>query len=338
MTENMTAASSQPFLRPTSRDDFHVAVLCALSLEADAVIASMDRIWTSHDLAENEELQKPDGDINSYTCGTIGRHNVVLVHLPKMGTVGASRVAAMLCMSYPNITLGAVVGICGVVPGMDSLRRERILGDVIISTSIVTYDSGRETDDGFEQRTGVDNTLSGLPTELMGFIKTQMGVKAREELEKQTRLNLVAIRNAKIEAKYPGKAADRIFKSECLHGDRDRDCDELKCGARGEIHGRARLGEDDEDPSPFVHYGVVASANRVMRAAEKRDKIAKEDSAIAFEMEGAGAWNKFPCLVIKGACDYSDGHKHKKWQNYAAATAASCFKGLLREWTPSGSM
>jgi nucleoside phosphorylase len=39
--------------------------------------------------------------------------------------------------------------------------------------------------------------------------------------------------------------------------------------------------------------------------------------------------NSFPCLVIRGICDYADSHKNKKWQGYAAATAAACAKELL---------
>lgn len=37
----------------------------------------------------------------------------------------------------------------------------------------------------------------------------------------------------------------------------------------------------------------------------------------------------FPCLVIRGICDYSDSHKNKEWQTYAAATAAAYARELL---------
>ncbi|KAL2128280.1 hypothetical protein VTI74DRAFT_9392 [Chaetomium olivicolor] len=52
-------------------------------------------------------------------------------------------------------------------------------------------------------------------------------------------------------------------------------------------------------------------------------------------MEGAGVWDIFPCVVIKGACDYADSHKTKAWQRYAAATAAACMKAFLGHWVPS---
>ena len=47
------------------------------------------------------------------------------------------------------------------------------------------------------------------------------------------------------------------------------------------------------------------------------------------EMEAAGLMDSFPCLVIRGICDYADSHKNKKWQPYAAATAAAYMKELL---------
>ena len=44
-------------------------------------------------------------------------------------------------------------------------------------------------------------------------------------------------------------------------------------------------------------------------------------------------WERFPAsLIIKGVCDYADGHRSKKWQNYAAATAAAVTKGFLDNW------
>jgi hypothetical protein len=39
--------------------------------------------------------------------------------------------------------------------------------------------------------------------------------------------------------------------------------------------------------------------------------------------------NQLPFLVIRGICDYSDSHKNKKWQGYAALTAAAYGKMLL---------
>jgi nucleoside phosphorylase len=51
-------------------------------------------------------------------------------------------------------------------------------------------------------------------------------------------------------------------------------------------------------------------------------------------MEAAGLINDFPCLVIRGICDYSDSHKNKMWQEYAALAAAVYTKNLLRQISP----
>lgn len=37
----------------------------------------------------------------------------------------------------------------------------------------------------------------------------------------------------------------------------------------------------------------------------------------------------FPCIVVRGVCDYADSHKNTQWQGYAALVAASYTKELL---------
>lgn len=72
-----------------------------------------------------------------------------------------------------------------------------------------------------------------------------------------------------------------------------------------------------------------------MKDALLRDKFAKEKGVLCFEMEAAGLMDHFPCLVIRGICDYSDTHKNKEWQGYAAMTAAAYAKDLLNGIAPS---
>jgi hypothetical protein len=66
-----------------------------------------------------------------------------------------------------------------------------------------------------------------------------------------------------------------------------------------------------------------------MKSGEERDKIAREYKIMAFEMEGAGVWEEFPCIIVKGVSDYADSHKNNAWQGFAAATAAAVTKALL---------
>lgn len=80
---------------------------------------------------------------------------------------------------------------------------------------------------------------------------------------------------------------------------------------------------------PQVHYGLVGSANQLMKDCATRERLRQEKGIICFEMEAAGLMDNFPCIAIRGICDYSDTHKSKRWQPYAAAAAAAYAKELL---------
>lgn len=72
-----------------------------------------------------------------------------------------------------------------------------------------------------------------------------------------------------------------------------------------------------------------------MKDALVCDMLAKEKEVLCFEMEAAGLMNHFPCLVIRGICDYSDSHKNEEWQGYASMTAAAYANDLLRRIHPN---
>jgi nucleoside phosphorylase len=86
-----------------------------------------------------------------------------------------------------------------------------------------------------------------------------------------------------------------------------------------------------------VHHGLIASGNKVVKDAESRDSLdeAYGGHLLCVEMEAAGLMNDFPCIVIRGICDYADSGKEKTWQEYAAAVAAAYAKELLGCVQPS---
>jgi hypothetical protein len=45
--------------------------------------------------------------------------------------------------------------------------------------------------------------------------------------------------------------------------------------------------------------------------------------------------NSFPCLVVRGICDYADSHKNDRWQAYAAGAAAAYAKEVLSVIPPA---
>lgn len=91
----------------------------------------------------------------------------------------------------------------------------------------------------------------------------------------------------------------------------------------------SRQARDEDDLEPVVHYGTIGSANQVMRDGATRDRLRQDYNILCVEMEAAGLMDNFPCLVIRGICDYADTHKSKVWQGYAAAVAAGYAKELL---------
>lgn len=87
---------------------------------------------------------------------------------------------------------------------------------------------------------------------------------------------------------------------------------------------------DRKSTDPAIHYGLIASGNEVMRDGVTRERLQKDLNILCFETEAAGLMNNFPCLVVRGICDYADSHRNKRWQPYTAATTAAYAKEILR--------
>ncbi|KAG9757454.1 purine and uridine phosphorylase, partial [Aureobasidium melanogenum] len=336
------------------RDDFEVAIICALPREADAMLRLFDQNYDEHGI----RYGKQEGDMNAYSTGRIGQHHIVLAHMPGMGPTRAANVATGLRLSFRNIRLALVVGVCGAAP----LEKPIILGDVIISNLVVEFDFGKRYPDRFEKKRDPKDTLSRPNTEIRALLNKLETLSVRQRMEKTILQNLTRLQEKIHTASYPGAEHDRLFVATCRHMHRqetpshgcrtcanaqltndpicdealESDCDALGCNGLVVLENSARGARlASENPAPLVHIGTIGSANMVMKSGEHRDAIARENNIIAFEMEGSGVWDNLPCIVIKGVCDYADSHKNKKWQDYAAATAASAAKAFLEYWTPS---
>ncbi|CAI7594286.1 unnamed protein product [Penicillium pancosmium] len=120
----------------------------------------------------------------------------------------------------------------------------------------------------------------------------------------------------------PTTQSDRLFQAGYDHPAGASSCD--RCQAEWE---ETRGERKDNDPQP--HYGVIASGNKVIRHGRTREQLRLETGALCFEMEAAGLMLDFPCIVIRGVCDYADSHKNKEWHGYAALAAAAYTKELL---------
>lgn len=300
--------------RPTSRNDFEIAIICALTVEQDAVHALFDHYWDDN----GPSYDKHPGDPNAYSCGAIGRHNVVLVHMPGIGKANAAAVAAHCRVSFPNLKLALIVGVCGALPSTN-IAQEIILGDVIIGDGIVQYDFGRQYPDQFIRRNTLLDSLGKPGPEIrahMAKLKTRRG---RASLHHAINTHLRFLQSHpqfKEDYQYPGTEQDVLYKPES-----------------NIIISRRRL--EQIRPRPCVHFGAIASGDTLMRSGMRRDTIATKEGIVAFEMEGAGVSDNIPHVIIKGVSDYADSHKTKAWQRYAAGTAAACMKAFLETWVPT---
>ncbi|KZL81123.1 hypothetical protein CI238_13555, partial [Colletotrichum incanum] len=128
----------------------------------------------------------------------------------------------------------------------------------------------------------------------------------------------------------PALTSDRLYRSDVVHPSNSSDGCDVACGNEA-TYLIVRHERDAEEDDPAIHYGLIASGNQLMKDARIRDKLAAERGVLCFEMEAAGLMNHFPCLVIRGICDYSDSHKNKEWQGFAAMMAAAYAKDLLLE-------
>ncbi|PIG87297.1 kinesin light chain [Aspergillus arachidicola] len=298
--------------RRLSHHDYTLGWVCALPDELTAAQEMLDE--------EHQNLPSNHTDSNIYTLGSIGAHNVVLACLPagQTGTNSAVTVAMQMKTTFPAVRFGLMVGIGGGVPSKEADIR---LGDVVVSQpgnghgGVVQYDFGKSTPSGFK-RTGF---LNAPPTILLAAV-----TKLRSNLDRgksSLSPHLSKLGNLpKFSRDQAG--SDLLFEAEYNHSGEDS-C--LSCTTARTIQRKERA-----DNIPMIYYGTIASGNQVMRDGVERDKISSEfGGVLCFEMEAAGLMNTFPCLVIRGICDYADSHKNKRWQPYAAGTAAAYAKELL---------
>jgi nucleoside phosphorylase len=305
--------------RALVKNDYTVGWVCALPLEMATAKGMLDEI--------HEDLQEQDpSDHNSYMLGQIYHHNIVIASLPAgvYGIAPAATVAKDMLRTFPSIRFGLMVGIGGAAP---SSTHDIRLGDVVVSEpygtsgGVIQYDRGKTTQEGKFQPTG---SLNSPPTILLTALGRLKADHEGSESKIPLFLTEMVKRYPKMRREYTfqGGAYDQLYQATYDHPETNATCE--KCDPQMQVQRERR-----EDTDPQIHYGNIASSSQVMKHGVTRDRLCKKLDVLCFEMEAAGLMADFPCLVIRGICDYSDSHKNKKWQKYAAATAAGFAKELL---------
>lgn len=230
-----------------------------------------------------------------------------------------------------------VVGICGGVWRNDEGKDVR-LGDVIVNkpdgnqSSIVRFGAGKEEKNGFKQGGALNKPLPRMVNaiNLLRIKLSESNNVIQDHIdwlfEKHPHMRL---KQTGMYGSFsrPGPHEDRLFDSEYDHVGGDT-CD--MCDPKRLV---PRFARDNQDEVK-IWYGSLGSDDRVMKNAKIRDAIAEQYSLLGFEMEAAGVMDDFNCTVVRGVCDYSDSHKTKKWQGFAAVAAAAYAKALLLVYVP----
>ncbi|KAF5984143.1 hypothetical protein FBULB1_3438 [Fusarium bulbicola] len=306
---------------------YTIGWIAALAIEQAAARALLDE-----EHSEPNNFHPSPSDTNNYIWGRVAQHNVVIASLPAgvYGTTSAATTASDLVHSLPQIRFGLLVGIGGAIARPNDDQDIR-LGDVVVGQphgvtgGVVQYDFGKARANGVWERTG---SLDKPPAVLL---KALANLQAEHEIRPSKIPRLVeAMLKANPGMKrpgsnftYQGSENDRLFPSDYEHVG-GKTC--AKCDVSHRIY-----REERETTEPMIHYGVVASGNTLIKDAKFRDSLAESigHQCLCVDMEAVGLVDKFPCLVIRGMCDYADSHKNDQWQRYAASTAAAFAVELL---------
>ncbi|KAL5335299.1 nucleoside phosphorylase domain-containing protein [Aspergillus crustosus] len=308
--------------------EYTIGWICALTLEYETACAMLDREFVG-------PSSLPPDDMNTYTYGQIGPHKIIIGCLPEgiYGIERASRVAKTMTRTFPQLKFALVVGIGGGVP---TRQHDIRLGDIVVGKpsrgfgGLLHYEliDDRGATGPVTPRSNVRSirhtSYHNAPPEVV-----QHGLAEMQRRYSDPRYPDMIAENVKRFSNRPGfhrPAVDLLYESNHEHQS-GKTCS--GCGQSKLVRRPAR--QSNSNRAVVVHYGTIASGNRVMKNGLVRDKFAQDRNSniMCFEMEAAGLMNNLPCLVVRGICDYSDTHKNDAWQGYASLTGAAYARELL---------
>ncbi|KKO96651.1 hypothetical protein THAR02_11241, partial [Trichoderma harzianum] len=170
--------------------------------------------------------------------------------------------------------IGFMVGIGG---GAPSSKHDIRLGDIVVGVSnngkrgIVQYDFGKAIQDQEFQVTGFLNQPPTLLRTAVGGLMAQYETDGNQISET---VNSALAKKPPLRKKYgrPEAITDRLYRSQVVHPLNSETGCAVVCGDDpSSLIERRERDEDDDDP--MIHYGLIASANTLMKDASVRDEL-----------------------------------------------------------------
>lgn len=207
-----------------------------------------------------------------------------------------------------------MVGIGGGAPSsMTDIR----LGDVVVGTRLMHYDSEKTLGDR-----QIPLTVTARRVLHSVLNKLVSNLRSEHELGSSRVPSILRERFEEYPEYSRPNSLDFLSRATYDHVSQISFCEECD---RSNLVSRINRHSDD----PGIHYGAIASGDQAIMSGTNRDSIARELNVVCFETEVADVMDVLLCLSIRGICNYADSHQNKEWQRYAAATATAYARELL---------
>ncbi|KAK5635504.1 hypothetical protein RRF57_011216 [Xylaria bambusicola] len=291
---------------------YTIGWICVLEKQQTAAIMMLDESYG--------DVDKQSNDPNTYHLGRVGQHNVVIAWLPQDqgGSNTAAIIAVWITTTFPEIKLCLFLGLgCGI-------PHKVRLGDVVVG---MPYDGlpGVVEWQADENKTTAE---MGHPPRILLSALTKIqsdheiyGFNARKYLAKikeNERLAQTSVVSDVLQD--PLFSEDGFEMTREIYGKPKRD----------KLSQNSKLKQRETE----VHYGLIASISCLSKdkdANESLKSVLGSRHLLCVETEMSGLVTNFPCLVIRGICDYlGESHDTRQdWQGPAATVAAAYAKEVL---------
>ncbi|KIW96405.1 uncharacterized protein Z519_03474 [Cladophialophora bantiana CBS 173.52] len=201
------------------RDDFEIAIICALTIEHNAVEILLEEEYDTNGFSYG----KAPGNSNAYTTGRLGGQHVVPAYMPGMGVASSAAVAAHLRTSFERIKFAIIVGICS--------------GDIIVGMSVIQIDIDQQYSDKFIGRKELEDTLRPANLEIRAYVRKTLGYLAQKRIGDKIGIfhTQICATDAFTSSVYPRPENKNLYPADYWHKHRIESCDAYRhCDAQGD--------------------------------------------------------------------------------------------------------